>query len=98
MNRKTLGQILAGLREYLDLDEEVAASFELALKARNRLNHGFFERHNFAIWADSGRDAMIAELETMHSQLADAYEIAQPAAMQLVSRIQNARMSPGRKS
>ena len=98
LNRKTLGQILASLREYLDLDEEVAASFELALKARNRLNHGFFERHNFAIWADSRRDAMIAELETMHSQLAHAYEIAQPAAMQLVSRIQTARMSPGRKA
>lgn len=36
LNRKTLGQILTSLREYLDLDEEVAESFELALNARNR--------------------------------------------------------------
>lgn len=91
LNRKTLGQILTSLREYLDLGEEVAESFELALKARNRLNHGFFERHNFAIFSGAGRDAMIAELETMHSQLVEAYEIAQPAAIQLVARIQGAR-------
>ena len=93
LNRKTLGQILTSLREYLDLDEQVAESFELALKARNRLNHGFFERHNFAIYAEAGRDAMIDELETMRSQLIEAYEIAQPAAIQLVARVQAARAS-----
>lgn len=53
LNRKTLGQLLRWLREYLDLDEKVAASFELALEARNRLNHGFFERHNFGIFCRS---------------------------------------------
>jgi hypothetical protein len=95
LNRKTLGQLLRWLREYLDLDEKVAASFELALEARNRLNHGFFERHNFGIFADPGRDAMMAELETMHSQLTEAYEIAQPAAIQLVARIQKATTSRG---
>jgi hypothetical protein len=93
LNRKTLGQILTSLRDYLDLDEHVAESFEIALNARNKLNHGFFERHNFAIYADAGRDAMIAELEIMHSQLVEAYEIAQPAAIQLVAGIQSARSS-----
>ena len=38
LNRKTLGQILTSLREYLDLDEQGAGWLELALKARNRLN------------------------------------------------------------
>ena len=46
MNRKTLGQILTSLGEYLDFEDSVVECFELALKARNRLNHGFFERHN----------------------------------------------------
>jgi len=85
--------MLTSLREYLDLDEQVAESFQLALKARNRLNHGFFERHNFAIYSEAGRDAMIDELETMHSQLVEAYEIAQPAAIQLLARLQATRAS-----
>lgn len=93
MNRKTLGEILTNLREYLDLDEQGAECFELALKARNRLNHGFFERHNLAIYAEPGRYAMIDELERIHSQLVEAYQIAQPAAMQLVARVQAARPS-----
>ena len=36
-----LGQMLGSLRDYLDLDEEVDECFDLALKARNRLIHGF---------------------------------------------------------
>jgi hypothetical protein len=36
---------------------------------------------------------MIDELETMHQQLVEAYEIAQPAASQLVARLQAARAS-----
>lgn len=91
MNRQTLGQILTSLREYIDFEDSVAECFELALKARNRLNHGFFERHNFAIFAEGGREAMIAELEAMHTQLFAAYKIAQPAAMQLLARVQSAR-------
>lgn len=93
MNRKTLGQILTSLGEYLDFEDSVVECFELALKARNRLNHGFFERHNFAIFADGGREAMIVELEVMHTQLVAAYNIAQPAAMQLLARVQAARGS-----
>lgn len=91
LNRKTLGQVLGSLKEYLDLDAEVAQLFGDALKARNRLNHGFFERHNFAIFSDEGRSAMIAELETMHVQLAAAYDVAQPVAAQLVGRLHAAR-------
>jgi hypothetical protein len=47
LNRKTLGQVLTSLREYLDLEDQVAKSFELALKARNRLNHRFFRAAQF---------------------------------------------------
>jgi hypothetical protein len=95
LNRKTLGQILTGLREYLDMQETVAESFELALKARNRLNHGFFARQNFAIYSEASRDTMIDELKTMHSQLVEAYEIAQSSAVQLVARVYAARATGG---
>ena len=93
LNRKTLGQIIASLREYLDLDEHLDGWFELALNARNRLNHGFFQRHNFAIYTEAGREAMVKELEAMHLDLVQAYEVAQPAAIQLVARVQAARAS-----
>ena len=93
LNRKTLGQLLTSLRDYLNLTEEVTDCFELALKARNRLNHGFFERHNYAMYAEAGRNDMIQELETMHAQLVEAYEIAQPAAIQLVARVHAGRAS-----
>jgi hypothetical protein len=91
LNRKTLGQLLSTLKDYLELDAEVAELFEEGLKARNSLNHGFFERHNFAIFSEEGRAAMMADLETMHVQLSAAYDVAQPAAAQLVARIQAAR-------
>lgn len=91
LDRKTLGQILANLRDLLDFDEQVAEAFQIALKARNHLNHGFFQRHNFEIFDEAGRNAMVDELEKMHSELVAAYEIAQPAATQLVARVQAAR-------
>jgi hypothetical protein len=37
--------------------------------------------------------AMIADLDVMREQLVVAYEIAQPAAMQLLARVQTARGS-----
>jgi uncharacterized membrane protein YccC len=96
LNRKTLGQILTSLRANLEIADPEAQSFKRALEARNRLNHGFFERHNFAIYSEAGRDAMLDELETMHEQLVEAYEIAQPAASQIVARVQAARASADR--
>ena len=50
--------------------------FASALKARNRLNHGFYERHNFQIQTDEGRDTMIADLEALHEELFQAWRIA----------------------
>jgi hypothetical protein len=97
LNRKTLGEILKSLKEYLDLDDEVAELFKEALGARNSLNHGFFERHDFAIYSDVGRAAMMVDLETMHVRLAAAYDVAQPAALQLVGRIHAARAGEGSK-
>ena len=91
--RKTLGQVLESIRGLLDLDEQVPETFELALGARNRLNHGFFERHNFAMYSEQGRASMVEELEAINVQLIEAYNVAQPAAVQLVARVRAARKS-----
>ena len=50
--------------------------FASALRVRNRLNHGFFERHNFRIQTDEGRDAILADLEDLHDELFNAWQIA----------------------
>lgn len=65
----TFGRLLGVLKGKVDLDEHLTERFASALKARNRLNHGFYERHNFKIQTDEGRDAMIAELEELHEEL-----------------------------
>lgn len=45
----TPGRLLGVLKGKVVFDENLAERFTLALKARNRLNHGFYERHNFKI-------------------------------------------------
>jgi hypothetical protein len=91
INRKTLGQLLKALSDYMDLDDEVTLLFNDALQARNRLNHGFFEHHNFAIQTDEGRNVMIADLERLHQQLFAAWQIAQRASDVLLQRLKEAQ-------
>jgi hypothetical protein len=64
LNKKTLGQIMEALKQYTPLDEDVIAKFNSALSARNRLNHGFFERHNFTIQTAEGRTTWHEALTT----------------------------------
>ena len=74
------------LKGRVRLESGLEARFESALKARNRLNHGFYERHNFKIQTDEGRDEMIADLEALHDELFHAWQIA-GAMNSLVSEI-----------
>ena len=60
-----------------DLLLRVKVRFASALKARNRLIHGWYERHSFKIQTDEGRDVMIADLEKLHTELFEAWQIAQ---------------------
>jgi hypothetical protein len=50
--------------------------FSSALEARNRLFHGFFERYNFGIQTDQGRDLMMADLKALHEELFQSWRIA----------------------
>lgn len=72
----TLGRLLGTLRGKVSFDEGTVDCFVTALAARNRLNHGFYERHNFKIQTDEGRDAMMTDLEQMHTVLFDAWQRA----------------------
>ena len=90
LNSKTLGQLLGTLKQYANL-EGVEEVFTSGLLARNRLNHGFFESHNYAIDKPKGRDAIIADLETLHNQLFAAWQLASHVSRFLVDRLISAR-------
>ncbi|MDW9449483.1 hypothetical protein GOA58_17680 [Sinorhizobium meliloti] len=84
--RAALDEILHTLKSRGRLEGDLEKRFASALKARNRLNHGFYERHNFKIQTDEGRDAMMVDLESLHEELFQAWRIAS-AMTSLVSEI-----------
>ena len=76
VNRSTLGRLLTTLKRHVQFAADLEERFSSALNARNRLTHGFFERHNFKIQTDKGRDEMIADLEVLHDELFGAWQLA----------------------
>ena len=89
---QTLGRLLGVLKGKVAFDEHLVERFASALKARNRLNHGFYQRHNFKIQTDEGRDVMIADLEELHEELFQVWRmaLALTATMgELVAKLQN---------
>lgn len=76
IDRSTLGRLLGSLKDCVSLDDRLTERFASALQARNRLFHGFYESHNSKIQHDEGRDAMIADLEALHDELFNAWQVA----------------------
>lgn len=76
IDRSTLGGVLTKLKRYVEFDDDLSVRFASALAARNRLNHGFYERHSFKIQTDEGRDEMMADLEALHDELFSAWQLA----------------------
>lgn len=76
IDRSTLGMVLNTLKRHVSIDGDLEQRFSSALKARNRLMHGFFERHNFKIQNEDGRKEMIADLECIHGELFTAWQTA----------------------
>ena len=70
----TLRRLLGRVKTTVKFEESMEADFASALKARNRLIHGFFERHNFRIQTDEGRDLMMDDLEALHTELFNAWQ------------------------
>ena len=82
----TLGRVLGRLKDKTDFDAEpVLAHFKNGLEARNRLFHGFYERHNFGIQTEKGREEMIGELEGLHQVLFDCWQMAEELKTEMMS-------------
>jgi hypothetical protein len=73
VNRHTLGQLLTNLN---NRTQSLEALLVKARDERNRLSHSFYREHNFRRNSDEGRTLMLADLETVHSALLDAYKAA----------------------
>jgi hypothetical protein len=56
--------VLKKLQELAAFEGDFPGLFLSALKTRNRLMHGFYERHNFKIQTDEGRDVRRRSLHT----------------------------------
>lgn len=76
IDRSTLGRVLNDLKRHITIEGNLEEAFSSALKARNRLMHGFFERHNFKIQTEDGRREMIADLDGLHGELFAAWRAA----------------------
>jgi len=80
IDRSTLGHLLRNLEKCVRLDADLTDRFASALKVRNTLVHHFYPLHNFKIQTDEGRDAMMADLESMHVELFNAWQAASSIA------------------
>lgn len=88
----TLGRMIGVLKGKVAFDEDLAERLASGLKARNRLNHGFYERHNFKIQTNEGRDVMIADLEELHEELFQVWRTASDLTTimaELVTKLRN---------
>ncbi len=80
ISRSTLGRLLGSLKIHVNLENDLADQFSSALQARNRLFHGFFEKHDFKIQSDEGRDVMVDDLELLHNEIFNAWRTASAMA------------------
>jgi hypothetical protein len=72
----TLGKVIGSVKTVITIDDGMAEKLSNGLKARNRLFHGFYEKHNFKIDTDEGRDIMMQDLDALHADLLAAYWLA----------------------
>lgn len=75
IDRKTLGQLLQSLKRQIKFDDGLEDILLSALRARNRLTHGFFETHNFKIQSVSGRRDMIMDMDYLHGEMFKAWQV-----------------------
>ena len=73
INKSTLGQAIKKLGSSITTPDDLEGLLKSALKERNRLTHHFFREHNLRRFSHEGRQAMLEDLEGVHSCIFDAY-------------------------
>ena len=90
INRHTLGKLLKALDGKTPFPDDLEALLAQALKARNRLSHSFYRRHNFRRNSEEGRIVMLADLESIRTTILAAYK-----AVMLLSGIDLGALAAG---
>lgn len=73
INSQTLGQHIKETKQHTNALDKVEPFLSAALKERNRLSHHFYREHNIRKNTGAGRAIMLADLESIHSTLLEAY-------------------------
>ncbi len=73
VDAKTLGNLLTKIKSIVNFDTMSENIINEALNKRNYLTHRFFKTHNFAIYNETGRNAMINELEEISNYFDTAH-------------------------
>ena len=94
VKKSTLGRLLRMARSVIEFDDGLILFFSNALDTRNRLMHGFYERHNFQIQTESGRGTMIDDLEVMHTELFNAWQLADSLSGVLMNYLVELKTNP----
>lgn len=76
LDKQTLGTLIRDIRKVVSFDDGCVAAIESALANRNRLMHGFYERHATDLLSHSGRETTIRELETYSESFETADVVA----------------------
>ena len=77
IERSTLGGLISTLKKRVRNRRAARRPFCVRVAGKKPLeNHGFYERHNFKIETDEGRGEMFADLEKLHTELFNAWQIA----------------------
>jgi hypothetical protein len=76
INRSTFGQVLRKIGEKTLHLDHAADLFAKALAERNRLSHSFFRQHNFRRNSPEGRALMLADLDSIHETVLEAYKVS----------------------
>lgn len=73
INHATLGSLIRKAKTGQSV-EEIEGLLEAALKARNRLIHSFYRKHNMRKFSDEGRMIMMQDLDNIHASIFAAYK------------------------
>lgn len=78
------------------LDDTFVERLAKGLKARNRLFHGFYEKHNSKIDTDEGRDILLQDLDHLHADLTMAYHLASAMTLGMLEVLHKDKVAGGR--
>lgn len=74
INRHTLGQLMKHLSDKTQPMDGLERLLSEALRARNRLFHAFYRKHNLRRNSEEGRTRMLDDLEKIHDTLLEAFK------------------------